>query len=554
MDKKSKTFILLLMVVSMVFVLATGCSDANNQVKPNKNQESDANDKGQVIETFKFSVTAQSNGVDNTNSIVYKEWIKLMEEKMGKKIEIDWNYIPASDYDSKVKLEIASNNLTDFFAAPLFYDTAEMAEQGQILDFSQYKDSMPNYMNFLGQVKDGLERTTNADGSMYYFKETSTPRFPSDKGMLIQNASAYRYDLFEKHNIKMPETFDELYEAAKELKELYPNKYPINTRWKSLRSIFNANHVQNEIYWDGGKFVHGIFEPGYRDALEFAYKLYAGGLLDPEYLVDTDDLIKQKALNGDNFIWLTQWFTDPANYTRTANDGKIFAVSLYPANPKYGTAWQNAVNANTPDLGWGAYCISSTAKNPEELIKFIDLQYDPEVMRLLTWGIEGTTYELNSEGNPTFVDEFKNADDPWVVGDKYGIRASKSYRPGLQVSNDASAFVDFAAIDFTYFDGKYEEVAIEKNEFLRNLPMPQNEYVPAWYDAPTVQFTQDESQQIAEIMTPIKTYIEEQEARFVSGKESFDNWDSFINKVKGMGDVEKVLKIHNDAAQRAMGN
>ena len=99
---------------------------------------------------------------------------------------------------------------------------------------------MPNYMNYISKVKNGMKRVTDADGKMFTFKETSTPRFPEDRGMLIQNTSAYRYDVFKANNIKIPETLDEFYEAAKKLKELYPDKYPVATKWNSLRSLFSA--------------------------------------------------------------------------------------------------------------------------------------------------------------------------------------------------------------------------------------------------------------------------------------------------------------------------
>ncbi|MBO7743400.1 extracellular solute-binding protein [Paenibacillus sp. MWE-103] len=537
-------------------ILAAGCSDGNNGNKgnnaANQTDPSSANKASTSGGTLSFTVALSANGVDNTKSPIQQEWLKLMEQKMGKKIDIKWDYIPSSDYDQKVKLMIASDNLPDFFATPLFYDTSEMVKNGQILDLTQYKDDMPNYLNYLSQVKNGAAQVTNADGKMYYFKETSLPRFPKDTGMLIQNVSSYRYDLFQQDKIRIPSTLDELYDAAKKLKELYPDKYPINTRWNDLRSLFNANHVVDDIYWDGSQYTYGVFQPGFKEALEFAHKLYDEKLLDPEYLTDTDDTLKQKALNGDNFIWLAQWFTDPGNYTRTAADGKIFAVSLYPDNPKYGKSWQNVANGNTPDLGWATFCINADVKNPEDLIKFIDLQYDPEVIRLITWGQEGQSYTLDKDGNPTFTDEFKNADDPWVVGDKYGIRASKHYSPGLQIAADSKAFVDFAAMDYTYFNGKYEESPIEKSPYLRSLPMPNNDYVPSSYTAPTLQFTQAESQQISEVMTPIKTYILEQESKFVAGKASFADWDKFIAKVKGMGDLDKVLRIYNDAAKRVV--
>ncbi|MGG3505318.1 extracellular solute-binding protein [Paenibacillus lautus] len=540
MNKLAKMLVLGLIAL-MVF---SGCS--------NDSKKSDTHEENQ--EVLRFSVTLPANGVDNPNSLVGKEWHKRMEAYMGKKVEIKYNYIPSSEYDEKVKLMIASDDLTDFFVTPLFYDTTEMAEQGQLLELGQYQDLMPNYMNYISKVKNGMKRVTDADGNMFTFKETSTPRFPEDRGMLIQNTSAYRYDVFEAKNIKIPETLDEFYGAAKKLKELYPDKYPVATKWNSLRSLFSANHIRDEIFWDGEKYVYGILDEGYKDALQFANKLYAEKLLDPEYTIDTDDTLKRKALNGDNLMWLTQWFTTPAEYTRTADDGKIFAVSLYPDNPKYGKAWQEVVNGNTPDLGWGVYGVSSKVKNPEELIKFIDYQYSDEMIQLITWGIEGTTYTIGEDGVPTFVDSLKTAKDPWLEGDKYGMRASRNHNPGLQMVSDARAFVDFAATDYTVFNGKYEEVPIEKAEFLTSLPMPENDYVPSWLSEPSIQLTGSESQRVSEIMNPIKTFVTEEQAKFVAGKNSFDNWQAFIDKVKKMGNIDEALKIYNDAAQRALGN
>lgn len=540
MNKLAKMLVLGLALL-MVF---SGCS--NNSKKTDTHEEDQ--------EVMRFSVTLPANGVDNPNSLVGKEWHKRMEAYMGKKVEIEYNYIPSSEYDEKVKLMIASDDLTDFFVTPLFYDTTEMAEQGQLLELGQYKDLMPNYMNYIGKVKNGMKRVTDADGNMFTFKETSTPRFPEDRGMLIQNTSAYRYDVFEANNIKIPETLDEFYRAAKKLKELYPDKYPVATKWNSLRSLFSANHIRDEIFWDGEKYVYGVLDEGYKDALQFANKLYAEKLLDPEYTIDTDDTLKRKALNGDNLMWLTQWFTTPAEYTRTADDGKIFAVSLYPDNPKYGKAWQEVVNGNTPDLGWGVYGVSSKVKNPEELIKFIDYQYSDEMIQLITWGIEGTTYTIGEDGVPTFVDSLKTAKDPWLEGDKYGMRASRNHNPGLQMVSDARAFVDFAATDYTVFNGKYEEVPIEKAEFLTSLSMPENDYVPSWLSEPSIQLTGSESQRVSEIMNPIKTFVTEEQAKFVAGKNSFDNWQAFIDKVKKMGNIDEALKIYNDAAQRALGN
>lgn len=503
-------------------------------------------------ETLSFTVALGANGVDNMNSEVGKAWLKLMEEKMGKKLDIKFTYIPASEYDEKVKLMIASNSLPDVFMTPLFYDTTDMAKQGQILELMQYEKDMPNYLAYLGQVKNGLKRVTDADGKLYYFKETSRPRMPADRGMLVQNVTSYRYDLFEANKMAIPQTLDDFYNAAKQLKQLYPDKYPVNTRWNDLRSLFSANHIKADIYWDGSQYQYGVLNEGYKDALQFANKLYTEKLLDPEYTIDTDDTLLRKATNGDNFMWMADWFTLPGTNTRNATDGKIYAISLYPDNPKYGTAWQEVSNANTPDLGWATLCVNAKAKNAAEIVKFIDLQYTDEVTRLISWGIEGTTYTIGENGEPTFVDSIKTAADPWVEGDKYGMRASKKHNPGMQISIDSKAFIDFAPNDYTVFEGKYEVVPVEKSPYILSLPMPKNDFVPSWFDEPAIQFTPDESQQISEILNPVKTLVTEEQAKFVSGKTNFADWDKFLQKVNKMGDINKVLDIYNTAAKRAM--
>ena len=40
----------------------------------------------------------------------------------------------------------------------------------------------------------------------------------------------YREDVFKMHNLKVPETFDELYDVCKKLKSIYPDSYPLCTR------------------------------------------------------------------------------------------------------------------------------------------------------------------------------------------------------------------------------------------------------------------------------------------------------------------------------------
>ncbi|MBQ4544922.1 MAG: hypothetical protein II996_05070, partial [Oscillospiraceae bacterium] len=58
--------------------------------------------------------------------------------------------------------------------------------------------------------------------------------------------------MFEKHNLKAPETYDELYEVCKQLKELYPDSYPYCTRGMSY--MFNIPGSSFDKWWEYGAY------------------------------------------------------------------------------------------------------------------------------------------------------------------------------------------------------------------------------------------------------------------------------------------------------------
>ena len=47
-------------------------------------------------------------------------------------------------------------------------------------------------------------------------------------------------------------------------------------------------------------------------------------------------------------------------------------------------------------------------------------------------------------------------------------------------------------------------------------------------------------------MTDIETYVDEMVMKFITGRESLDNWDTYVAKVESMG-IGKVLDIYQNA-------
>lgn len=544
MKNRAKLSSLCLAVILIIGTILAGCSSASNT-------ENAINDESTTKsgETLSFSVTLPSFGGKMEDAIVQKKWLSEMESQMGKKLNIKFNYIPISEYADKTKLLLASGDTTDLFMIMSQDIYKQFETDGSFLDLSQYKDLLPNYMSLVDQATDGEIKAIRSDGKFYGLWNIALPRQAKDKGMGVYTPATYRYDIFEKNALEIPKTLDELYEVAKKLKEIYPNSYPINSQWKSFDPIFLANHNGGpKIYWNGEKYVYGALEESYMESLQFANKLFSEKLLDPEVFSDSDDATKKKALTGVNFILLQNWFNLAGDWSRTATGGEKFVISLFPDNPKYGTAWQSISDFNsvTVELN-AAMVVNPKSKNVKELVKLLDLQYKPEIIELITWGIEGESFTRDTNGKPTFVDTIKNAANPWSEGDKYGMRSSASFRPGFQMAIDTWAFVDFAPKDPSILNGTFVEKPWETA--FNDMSYP-NDYTPPWVREPYLEFTDDEKEQIATNMTPINTYVAEMQNKFINGKETFATWTAFQEKIKKTGNLDKVLQIYNDALLR----
>lgn len=479
---------------------------------------------------------------------------KLMSEKLNRDVIIEYELIPSSEYGQKAALLFNTGDFGDLIGIPFLFDYSKAAEEGFLLDIAPYKDIIPNYWDYMEKTSSGIASVTDSEGHVYNIRELGLPRFPEDSGMLPQNLSMYRADIFEENNIKIPETLDELYDAAKKLKEIYPDVYPINSRWNDIRSLFCANHVRNGIYWNGEEYVMGLYEEGYKDAIAFANKLYSEGLLDPEYITDTDDMLKNKEMNDKTFIMLADWFTTPGEFTRLSSTGQIFAAALFPNNPKYGEeAWHYVENVNQISVNaFSGMAINAETKDPEGLLEFLNHCFDDDVVRLITWGIEGDSYTLDENGNPKFVDDILNAEDPWAKADEYGMRASRNMRPGIELLTDAVAYVGLAADDWLYYDGEVHQEPIEQSPYYLSLPVPfdpENPYIgPDWHE-PTLQFDSDTSQENSQIMTAYETVRAEWEAALISGTKKMEQWDEYMQALADAGDIQKVLDNYNKAAE-----
>jgi putative aldouronate transport system substrate-binding protein len=490
----------------------------------------------------KITATYAHFGGIPTDTVAGKAWTELMQKKTGVNLNITWNYIPYAEYAEKINVILAANDLTDLTFIMSRAIAAPYEAQGLFEDVAKHWDKLPLYQAYLKEVPYGMEKISNSDGTVYGFFGGELPRL--ERGVSLINPMAIRYDTFQQLGIDAPQTTEELLDAARKIKTAYPDKYPVSWGLQFLTYTYKTN---NGIFWDGSKYVYGPMTNNYRAMLTFLNRLYTEKLLDNESITDNSDARTRKALNGSSYVQLGVWFNEINSWNSNAESNAVWALVHDVTDPSFGPGWQGITNVNERTIaynGEGTY-IKAGARNLDVLLKLCDLSYDPDTIRLISWGVEGLTYNLKPDRSPTFVDKFHQSSNFWVVGDDYGIRASSKFRPGLQGPIDTRAFIDCAPLENAILNGKFVQVSYELAHPDENWP--NSPWIPSDVFAPPIAFTPEENNENAVITTAVQTYVDEQRIKFITGELSLNQWDAYTARIRSMN-IQNVLDMRNKKA------
>ena len=171
-----------------------------------------------------------------------------------------------------------------------------------------------------------------------------------------------------------------------------------------LSYYYDAEHPSKDL---GSTVVNKYATPEFQKFVERTYYLAQKGYIAPssQNEATANDYRTATSLSGDYLINTQSYaFGCELDYS----SARKIDVRMVPADAPYmdATSGQGAMMA-----------ISATSKNPERALMFLNLlNTDPEIMTLLNYGVEGYTYNKNSDGSITFIDENRANYTPWTNG------------------------------------------------------------------------------------------------------------------------------------------
>ena len=462
------------------------------------------------------------------------EWDELASAKaLAELTGINFDYItpPSTDFEAKLNLAFASGELPDvIFGAGSGLSNAKQSDygsQGILIALEDLIDDYaPNLKKILDENPEFKKSITAPDGHIY-----SLPRlYPEDTfSPLYISPLWYNGEWLEKLGVtELPKNTDELYKLLKRFKEEDPNgngkqdeiplsdgnKLAIIRAW--LLPAFGMKSLGIEEV--NGKVRYAAASANYKEYLTYMNKLYSEGLLDPEVFSQSEE--KYQGNTQTDKVGL---FGAYASYMAT---GKMPEESL--SDPMFSPVTSSIQNTplapGHPRVTTGTFAITNKCKSPEAAMRWADYLYTEEGQDLMTKGPEGAfwKYETNDSGEKVQVytgeNKQKMEEDRGKIAMDYGLVV-----PGLEDDYAQSVLANVNDPDpsvWTEFRMK------EINEKI----MPNTE-VPF----PIVYMTKDEADQIAINATDIRTYVEQMEAKFITGVESLAKWDEYVSTLKSMG-------------------
>lgn len=473
-------------------------------------------------------------------------------------VKIKWIVVPKDSWAEKLSILMASGDLPDVIAG---MDTFNMSATDELLYANQgyikpISDLMENNSIYFKQVLNDDPEIRNLisqdDGKIY-----SLP------GIAICYHCNYSQKMYinstwlKNLNLSMPTTIDEYYNVLKAFKEQDANgngdpndEVPLianSDGWHTqldgfLMCPFTYCDADSHLAVDANnKIFYSATTNEYRDGLRFLNKLYNEGLLSPESF--TNDQATNSKINVSNGDYAT-FGSYPTAYQIYSGDTKIW--KQYDILPPLKGANGTATTPNyelSRNVIRGNMVITSAAKNPELIMRWVDYFYSNEGTMFRT-GREGTEWrkaeagEVGFNGEPADYALLKTPED-----DKYynnvdftqsiPVNYSQKYREGAAAAEDFRDDSIANGTEIQLFRGTAAYEAVADHVSL-----------------PKLSVSEEQANDYSRIETEIKDYQNEAIVQFITGTMDLDkDWDSYVAQLDNIG-LQDYLSMSNDAYQK----
>ena len=350
--------------------------------------------------TLTVMVYERGNTTETYGSATDNYWTRWIQQEFGDPNNITLEYIPVprNEETQKINTLMASGSAPDIIFS---YDSNMIIQYGKDGGLVELTDLIDQYGPTL---KENL-----ADALPYGQSEGQQWAIPAKRAAIGWQTTYIRKDWLDEvgYELQTDEngfyhmSIDDFTELLRQFKDLDPSgqggeMYPLGMigAWNATQtrpiiwSFLETENLTDEMH----ACYNERFWPGYKEGVRYLNQLYNEGLVDPEFMTDTDT--SYTAFNGLLSNGRTLAFGHDAGSELTG------VTALYEADPDAEVVPFYLDNVNGTQFNrvyapTGMYiAIPATCEHPENAIKYLDWLANYDNAKVLHYGFEGVHYEI----------------------------------------------------------------------------------------------------------------------------------------------------------------
>ena len=492
----------------------------------------------------------------NTNVEDYdtNHYTQLLEKKSG--MDIKFEMLPAKDAKQKLAVMVSGGSaLPDIISMALSdSEVYSYGSQGYFIPLNDYYENNSFYFQQIVE-ENGLDTMLNdiisADGNIY-----TVPLYNPEYGNEWDHRAWINKTWLKALDLDMPETTEDFYQVLKAFKEKDPNgnnkadEIPymghING-WNSqpqdffMNAFIYYNTSYNYILADNGKIDIAANKDEWKQGLQYLNKLYKEGLISPLTFTQDRPQFQQAIENPDAQI-IGSITTGSMSIYQTDSKRKEDMTALPPLTGPNGVCWSTKRYQGPSSRGY----VTKDAKNPEIAFRLLDLMCDKELSINSRFGEKDKDWKFATDADKG-TGLYENMDIPAtikVINNHWGQPQNAEWAEDTQ---PAIRPYQYGIGGMTWDGNEYDSQYMTAQAVPSYIDKAPEEVVLK------VPFTTEENDRTSEILTSLKTYIDESTQRFIVGDMPFSEWDNYVSELDNIG-LEEYLKVVQKAYDRYRKN
>ena len=479
-------------------------------------------------------------------------------------VQLVFQEIPDTEWDTKVNLLIASDELPDAFIYGGF-TAAELADYGSQGVFMAMNDIIEEHGYYTKQVfeqQDALPGAYTAlDGNIY-----TLPDINECYHCYYSMRAWINQTWLDNLGLEYPNTLDELCEVLRAFRDDDPNGNGIqdeipmtgdSTSWNAsvypfLLNSFLHYDTSNLSVKEDGTVIFTPIQEEFKEGLKYIAGMIEEGLIEKEALTQTGEQLMTKGSGGDvsqiGVFTAATWWTALPQDTGEGSRCREY-VGLSPLEGPEGvriSPWSGT------GVNMGNCVITTACEDPVPLFKMFDYMLSDEGTLRSQQGEEGVDYTLPEEGKtgingkPALYFPI-----PTAVKGGSGGEESTTCMPNVFPSNRTSDFRLGEQADYSDPETQWLQEPRLYNESYKYF-MPYADESMMYPSA--VNLTSEEAEKINFMSTQINDYVKENIVLFLAGEKDVDaEWDAYVAEFDNLN-LDEYMELRQMAYTRQYGD